>query len=127
MGAIDDLLALAALDSDEDLWLDVDGCIGALIAIAPRNAYRVAGTESRIRSLSITTVAACAVQMRFRPGRDGSLIEATVAVRPNIFTRRRAASRPEDGSHQWGLQTSRDPGTQDLDRLRSTASKSSDV
>jgi aromatic-L-amino-acid decarboxylase len=44
-GAIDDLEALAALAAREDLWLHVDGCIGALIAIAPANAYRVAGIE----------------------------------------------------------------------------------
>ncbi len=44
-GAIDDLPALAALAHEEDLWLHVDGCIGALIAIAPQNAYRVAGIE----------------------------------------------------------------------------------
>lgn len=44
-GAIDDLHALANLVEDEGLWLHVDGCIGALIAIAPSNAYRVAGIE----------------------------------------------------------------------------------
>ena len=30
---------------EEDLWFHVDGCIGALIAIAPQNAHRVAGIE----------------------------------------------------------------------------------
>ena len=44
-GAIDDLEALAALAAQEDLWLHVDGCIGALIAIAPENAALVAGIE----------------------------------------------------------------------------------
>src|SRR6185312_5790404 len=44
-GAIDDLPALAELAKEEDLWFHVDGCIGALIAIAPRNAYRVSGIE----------------------------------------------------------------------------------
>jgi aromatic-L-amino-acid/L-tryptophan decarboxylase len=44
-GAIDDLRALTALAAREDLWLHVDGCIGALIAIAPENSYRVAGIE----------------------------------------------------------------------------------
>ena len=37
-GAIDDLGALARLAGEEDLWFHVDGCIGALIAIAPENA-----------------------------------------------------------------------------------------
>jgi len=45
-GAIDDLVALRALAAQEDLWLHVDGCIGALLAIAPENAYRVAGIET---------------------------------------------------------------------------------
>ncbi len=44
-GAIDDLEALFDLAKEEDLWFHVDGCIGALIAIAPGNAYRVAGIE----------------------------------------------------------------------------------
>ncbi|MDX8468724.1 pyridoxal-dependent decarboxylase [Mesorhizobium sp. VK23B] len=44
-GAIDDLQALAALAAEEDLWFHVDGCIGALIAIAPENASLVAGVE----------------------------------------------------------------------------------
>ena len=44
-GAIDDLQALSLLAKDENLWFHVDGCIGALIAIAPENAWRVAGIE----------------------------------------------------------------------------------
>ncbi|MEC9343553.1 MAG: pyridoxal-dependent decarboxylase, partial [Pseudomonadota bacterium] len=44
-GAIDDLRALRVLCDREGLWLHVDGCIGALIAIAPRNRHRVAGIE----------------------------------------------------------------------------------
>ncbi|TIT42312.1 MAG: amino acid decarboxylase, partial [Mesorhizobium sp.] len=44
-GAIDDLQALAELAAQEDLWFHVDGCIGALIAIAPENSHRVAGIE----------------------------------------------------------------------------------
>lgn len=45
-GAIDDLQGLARLAKEEDLWFHVDGCVGALIAIAPKNAYRVSGIES---------------------------------------------------------------------------------
>ena len=41
-GAIDDLGGLAALAVQEDLWLHVDGCIGALIAAAPRHSHLVA-------------------------------------------------------------------------------------
>jgi glutamate/tyrosine decarboxylase-like PLP-dependent enzyme len=44
-GAIDDLRALADLAVQENLWFHVDGCIGALLAIAPNNAYLVRGLE----------------------------------------------------------------------------------
>ena len=44
-GAIDDLQAIADLAVREDLWFHVDGCIGALIAIAPDNRHRVRGLE----------------------------------------------------------------------------------
>jgi glutamate/tyrosine decarboxylase-like PLP-dependent enzyme len=42
-GAVDDLAALADFAEKERLWLHVDGCIGALLAIAPRNAHLVRG------------------------------------------------------------------------------------
>ena len=51
-GAIDDLEALATLAAEEALWLHVDGCIGALLAIAPANAYRVRGIE-RAQSVAL--------------------------------------------------------------------------
>jgi aromatic-L-amino-acid decarboxylase len=44
-GAIDDLRALAALCRRENAWFHVDGCIGALLTIAPENRHRVAGIE----------------------------------------------------------------------------------
>ncbi|MDA1101856.1 MAG: pyridoxal-dependent decarboxylase [Proteobacteria bacterium] len=44
-GAIDDLPQLAALCRRENMWFHVDGCIGALMAVAPRNRHRVAGIE----------------------------------------------------------------------------------
>jgi aromatic-L-amino-acid decarboxylase len=44
-GAFDDLQGLATLAAEEGLWFHVDGCIGALIAIAPENRWRVAGIE----------------------------------------------------------------------------------
>lgn len=45
-GAIDDLNAIGALCKREGLWFHVDGCIGALIAIAPENRGLVAGLET---------------------------------------------------------------------------------
>lgn len=44
-GAIDDMQAIAALCQREDMWFHVDGCIGALIKIAPKNRALVDGIE----------------------------------------------------------------------------------
>jgi aromatic-L-amino-acid/L-tryptophan decarboxylase len=44
-GSIDDLKAVAALCRREGLWFHVDGCIGALIRIAPHSRGMVAGIE----------------------------------------------------------------------------------
>lgn len=42
-GAVDDLEAIADFCADEGLWLHVDGCIGALLAIAPEGRSLVQG------------------------------------------------------------------------------------
>lgn len=42
-GAIDDLAAIAAFCREEGLWMHVDGCIGALAAMAPHNRGRLVG------------------------------------------------------------------------------------
>jgi glutamate/tyrosine decarboxylase-like PLP-dependent enzyme len=44
-GALDDLNALADLCASEDLWLHVDGAIGALVAISPTHRHLMAGIE----------------------------------------------------------------------------------
>ncbi|WP_417589089.1 pyridoxal phosphate-dependent decarboxylase family protein [Pararhodobacter oceanensis] len=51
-GAIDPLPAIADLCRAEGLWLHVDGCIGAMFAIAPANRHLVAGME-RAESLAL--------------------------------------------------------------------------
>lgn len=51
-GSVDDLGAIADLCRREGLWMHVDGCIGALIRIAPGNAHLVAGIE-RADSLAL--------------------------------------------------------------------------
>lgn len=45
-GAMDDLRAIAAICRREGLWFHVDGCIGALIRIAPKNRALVDGIET---------------------------------------------------------------------------------
>jgi aromatic-L-amino-acid/L-tryptophan decarboxylase len=51
-GAIDPLHAIADLCRDEGLWMHVDGCIGALIKLAPRHRHLVDGIE-RADSLAL--------------------------------------------------------------------------
>lgn len=107
-GAIDDLEALASVAAEENLWFHVDGCIGALLAIAPENAYRVAGVE-RADSLALDPhkwlhapfEAGCALI------RDASTHHKTFAVRPEFLETapRGLASGP--WLHEYNLQTSR--------------------
>ena len=128
-GAIDDLPALAALASDEDLWLHVDGCIGALIAIAPRNAYRVAGIEMA-DSLALDPHKWLHAPFEAVARWSGTrrLIAPRSPLRPNIFSRRRAASHPENGCTNGACKPRADSGhSRSGWRLRSTASKSLDV
>jgi glutamate/tyrosine decarboxylase-like PLP-dependent enzyme len=44
-GSIDPLSTIAALCREEELWLHVDGCIGALITLAPEYSYLVEGIQ----------------------------------------------------------------------------------
>ncbi len=54
-GSIDDVRAIAEICRPEGLWLHVDGCIGALIKIAPLNRDLAAGSKPPIHSRSIRT------------------------------------------------------------------------
>ncbi|MEP3279257.1 MAG: aminotransferase class V-fold PLP-dependent enzyme [Stappiaceae bacterium] len=44
-GAIDNIQAIEAICRKHDMWCHVDGCIGALIKIAPQHKHLVAGIE----------------------------------------------------------------------------------
>lgn len=44
-GSIDPLAEIADLCAQEGLWLHIDGCIGALLAIAPQHRHLVRGIE----------------------------------------------------------------------------------
>jgi aromatic-L-amino-acid/L-tryptophan decarboxylase len=107
-GAIDDLKALAALAAQEDLWLHVDGCIGALIAIAPQNAYRVAGIE---KADSIALDPHKWLHAPFEAGcalvKNASVHRSAFAVTPEYLemTPRGLAAAP--WLHDYGLQTTR--------------------
>jgi len=44
-GSIDDLSAIADICAAEGLWMHVDGCIGALIVLAPKHRHLVVGID----------------------------------------------------------------------------------
>ena len=107
-GAIDDLQALASLAEEEDLWFHVDGCIGALIAIAPENAFRVAGIE---RADSVALDPHKWLHTPFEAGcalvRDASAHRATFAVTPEYLEMTTRGLASANWLHDYGLQTSR--------------------
>ncbi|MER9408587.1 aspartate aminotransferase family protein [Mesorhizobium sp. M0589] len=107
-GAIDDLQALAKLAHEEDLWFHVDGCIGALIAIAPENAHRVAGIEwadsialDPHKWLHAPFEAGCALV------RDASAHRKTFAVTPEYLESTPRGLASGQWLHDYGLQTTR--------------------
>lgn len=107
-GAIDDLQALAKLAHEEDLWFHVDGCIGALIAIAPENAHRVAGIEwadsialDPHKWLHAPFEAGCALV------RDALAHRKTFAVTPEYLESTPRGLASGQWLHDYGLQTSR--------------------
>jgi aromatic-L-amino-acid/L-tryptophan decarboxylase len=107
-GAIDDLRALAALATEEKLWFHVDGCIGALIAIAPENAYRVAGIE---RADSVALDPHKWLHAPFEAGcalvRDPSAHRSAFAVTPEYLESAPRGLAAAPWLHEYGLQTTR--------------------
>jgi aromatic-L-amino-acid/L-tryptophan decarboxylase len=107
-GAIDDLQALAVLAEEEDLWLHVDGCIGALIAIAPENSYRVAGIE---KAHSVALDPHKWLHAPFEAGcvlvRDGAFHRDAFAVTPEYLETAPRGLAAAPWLHDYGLQTTR--------------------
>ena len=107
-GAIDDLRGLARLAREEDLWLHVDGCIGALIAIAPENAFRVEGIEEADllsldphKWLHVPFEAGCVLI------RDAAAHRSAFAVTPEYLEPTARGLASGDWLNDYGLQTSR--------------------
>lgn len=107
-GAIDDLEGLAALAAEENLWLHVDGCIGALIAVAPANHSLVAGLE-RADSLALDPhkwlhapfdVGCCLV-------RNAAAHRGTFATTPEYLESTPRGLASGHWLHEFGLETSR--------------------
>lgn len=107
-GAIDDLEALADLAEAEDMWLHIDGCIGALLAIAPGNARQVAGLA---RGDSVALDPHKWLHAPFDVGcaliRDGGLLRKTYGITPEYLepAPRGVASGP--WLHEFGPETTR--------------------
>ena len=107
-GAIDDLEGLAQVARDEDLWFHVDGCIGALIAIAPRHAHLVAGIA---RADSIALDPHKLLHAPFEAGcalvRDAEAHHRAFAVTPEYLETSPRGLAAAAGLHEYGLQTTR--------------------
>jgi glutamate/tyrosine decarboxylase-like PLP-dependent enzyme len=107
-GAIDDLQALADLAAEEGLWFHVDGCIGALIAVAPENSDKVAGIE---RADSIALDPHKWLHAPFEAGcvlvRDAAAHRDSFAVTPEYLERMPRGLAAAPWLHEYGLQTSR--------------------
>ncbi|WP_434723734.1 pyridoxal phosphate-dependent decarboxylase family protein [Mesorhizobium sp. RIZ17] len=107
-GAVDDLQALARAAAEEDLWFHVDGCIGALIAIAPESRSLVAGIEQADsialdphKWLHAPFEAGCALV------RDASAHRNTFAVTPEYLESAPRGLASGEWLFDYGLQTSR--------------------
>ncbi|MGE0238919.1 MAG: aspartate aminotransferase family protein [Parvibaculaceae bacterium] len=107
-GAIDDLSALADLAQEESLWFHIDGCIGALIAMAPRNAHRVQGLE---RADSLAFDPHKWLHTPFEAGcvlvRHAEAHRQTFAVTPEYLEGKPRGLASGPWLHDYGLQTSR--------------------
>jgi len=107
-GAIDDLEALADLAAEQGLWFHVDGCIGALIAIAPRNRSLVAGLH-RADSLALDPhkwlhapfdVGCCLVK-------EAAAHRGAFATTPEYLETASRGLASGEWLYEYGLQTSR--------------------
>lgn len=107
-GAVDDLTALAEIAAEEDLWFHVDGCIGALISIAPQNAWRVKGIE---RADSVALDPHKWLHAPFEVGcalvRDRVKHREAFAVSPEFLQVMPRGIASGQWLHEFGFQTSR--------------------
>jgi aromatic-L-amino-acid/L-tryptophan decarboxylase len=107
-GAIDDLRAAAELCRKEQLWFHVDGCIGALLAIAPRHGHLVDGL-SQADSLALDLHKW--LQVPFEAGcglvRDKALHRASFAVHPEYLEEKTRGIASAEFLCDYNLQTTR--------------------
>lgn len=107
-GAIDDLSAIADLCAAEGLWMHVDGCIGALLAIAPEGRALVRGIA---RADSIALDPHKWLHAPFEVGcalvRDAKAHLGTFTVTPEFLENAPRGIASGAWLHDFGLQTSR--------------------
>ena len=107
-GAIDDLEAIADLCVDEGLWLHVDGCIGALLAIAPKGKALVRGIA---RADSIALDPHKWLHAPFEVGcalvRDADAHFGSFTLTPEYLENAPRGIASGAWLHDFGLQTSR--------------------
>jgi glutamate/tyrosine decarboxylase-like PLP-dependent enzyme len=107
-GAIDDLHALADIAARENLWFHVDGCIGALIAIAPGNSHRIRGLE---RADSVALDPHKWLHAPFEVGcvlvRDAAAHRASFSVAQEYLEMTPRGLASAQWLYEYGLQTSR--------------------
>ena len=107
-GAIDDLEAIADLCAEEGLWLHVDGCIGALLAIAPEGSALVRGIS---RADSIALDPHKWLHAPFEVGcalvRDADAHFGSFTVTPEYLENAPRGIASGEWLHDFGLQTSR--------------------
>ena len=101
-------MMLADLAAEEDLWFHVDGCIGALIAIAPHNRALVAGIE---RADSVALDPHKWLHAPFEVGcaliRDPKAQHRTFAVTPEYLESSPRGLAAAPWLHEYGLQTTK--------------------
>ena len=107
-GAIDDLDAIADLCAEEGLWLHVDGCIGALLAIAPEGRALVRGID---RANSIALDPHKWLHAPFEVGcalvRDADAHFGSFTVTPEYLENAPRGIASGAWLHDFGFQTSR--------------------
>lgn len=107
-GAIDDLPALSQIARDEGIWFHIDGCIGALAAIAPQHGAKLKGLSDA------DSVALDPHKWLHAPFEVGCCLIRNEAEHLGTFALNQAYLEREprgiaaaDWLHDYGLQTSR--------------------
>lgn len=107
-GAVDDLESIADLCAEEGLWLHVDGCIGALLAIAPESHSLVQGIA---RADSIALDPHKWLHAPFEVGcaliQDARAHHGAFTVTPEYLENTPRGIASGAWLHDYGLQTSR--------------------